>query len=313
MNFNENDIRINNHYNCYQCAIEEAAKIHGVEYRMLGIGTCNFNYVRDNDLIGKRIRPHFFRDSKAWRKYSRISTEAIDCSNLDKEKLRYLLNEYGVLMAYGDVYDCPWTKVYQQNRNFHVFLIVGYKETTNTFQVIDTYMGSGILECSIDNIAGKISGLRLFDIHPEPMYSKEEFIGEIKKDALFYFENESDKCMSDFISDMNNTFDFDKEIISFAGNPYTTALTSNLDMLLRNRKGYQILLSYCEEIFKQEQWTACGEMIKNVINSISKIKMELLKAGTRKRYTDANKRVLSDELLAWRDTEIKLMKSLLKV
>lgn len=313
MNFNDIDLQINNHYNCYQCAIETAARLYGVDYQMLGIGTCNFNYLRNSGLIGERINPHFFRDKRAWRKYSRITTQDLDYLPLEKEKIIDLLDEHKVLLTFGDVYNCPWTKVYHKNHYFHAFLIVGYQETTNMFLVIDTYMGSGILQCSIEDLKAQVSGIEVFIIRPEPVYPKKDYIGEIKNDAFFYFEKESDKCMSDFIADMSNEFDFDREINCAGANPYMVALTSNLDMLLRNRKGYQILLEYYGVKFDRNKWKTYSEILNNVINSITRIKLELLKAGTRKRYTDDNRRVVINELVAWKEAESGLMRSLLEI
>lgn len=313
MNFSDSDLKINNHYNCYLCAIESAAKIYGVDYQMVGIGTCNFNYLRDSELIGERIKPHFFRDKRVWRKYSRITTQALDYLPLEKESLIALLDKYKVLLTFGDVYNCPWTKVYQKNHNFHAFLIIGYCETTNMFQVIDTYMGSGILECPVEDLKAQVSGLESFAIRSEPEYSDDEYVGEIRRDADFYFEKKSDRCMSDFITDMSSEFVFDKEIGCAGTNPYMVALTSNLDMLLRNRKGYQILLEYYGVKFGREKWETYSGILNNVINSITRIKLELLKAGTRKRYTDDNKKVVINELMAWKEAESRLMKALLEV
>ncbi|MBO4616092.1 MAG: hypothetical protein J5717_01960 [Lachnospiraceae bacterium] len=313
MEISDKDFGFNDHYNCYQCAIEAAANIYGVDYQMIGLGTCNFMYIRDNDLIGNRIKPHFFRDTKAWKRYSKLVINELDFSCLDEDKFIRLLKEYKVILVYGDVFFCPWTKVYHQKHNFHAFLIVGYNESTDMFQVVDTYMGSNIISCPFWDIQSQISGLYYFDLRPEPFCDEEQYIDEIRRDAEFYFDKESDKHIADFVDDMLSKFSFELEINYSGSNTYMVPLISNLDMLLRNRKGYEILLEYYSRRFMLSNGDNSIELIKKSIKSISKIKLELLKSGIRKRYMADSEMAIKNELLAWEKAELELMNNLIEI
>ena len=313
MKISDKNFKFNDHYNCYQCAIEAAANIYEVDFQIIGLGTCNFMYLRDDDLIGKRLRPHFFRDTKVWKKYSKLVTSGLDYERLEKDWTIGLLEKYEIIMAFGDIFFCPWTKVYLQNHNFHAFLIVDYIEQTDMFQIVDTYMGNNVFECSFDDMQNLVSGLYYFSLRPEPVYADEEYIDEIKRDAEFYFEKACDKHFSDFTEDMLNEFNFEREINYAGSNAYTVPVVSNLDMLLRNRKGYEILLDYYNKRFKLSSGDVYVDMIKKCINSISKIKLEFLKSAMRKRYATASEMTVKNELLMWKDAELRLMDSLLEI
>ena len=271
-------------YDCYLIAIATVLNSMEKDYQMISAGYWGFKYIsldkREDKKIGNGIFPYERRYVEGEKIFYgtelKISYQAgTSQGRRAKESIEALLKERKIVIVVADAYWCSWSTYYKKIHYKHCYLIYG-KENEN-YKCLDPYVNNLFFEETYENMYLDESCKYVLELFSENKnIEREKVLHVLKQDYEYICQSELVENVQRLIHDIDEFFVYEDEIEGDVEQKIISPLIENIRILIRNRQGYLLMLSYLNEI-EQFDFKLTTEMAEKCINNWKKLRFLIIK------------------------------------
>ena len=243
-------------YDCYQSAIATVARFFNHDYQIVALGRIGFKYDEDMvESIGTKIHPYEYRKFDDFWELIGISQHEYILENDSEQIFKEHLKNNQPILLWADLYDCYWNLAFNKYHFPHCYLLNGYEKNKENvvFSGQDSFFDTQEIKQTFGQIRRMTSKYNVFEVYKKQYNYYEKIFDEVKKDAEYYFLNESGMNIGRFAEDLQRV-NFEKENKYGTRDLYAVPLIDNLKIVGDRRKAYFVMIKFLSNVCKKNMY-----------------------------------------------------------